>query len=156
MDEPALQPLLVVTRGLPGCGKTTRARAWVAADPARRARVNRDDLRAMLHAGAWRGGDTEEQIVAVRNAAIGTLLRHGVDVVCDDTNLPRRTVRDLGALAARHGARLQVWDMTDVPVEVCVARDAAREHPIGAAVIRGLAARFGVGQDRDSRTESGG
>jgi predicted kinase len=153
MDEATRQPLLVVTRGLPGCGKTTRARAWVAADPAGRARVNRDDLRAMLHEGAFRGGDTEEQIVAVRNAAISTLLRHRVDVICDDTNLPRRSLRDLGALAARQGARVEVWDMTDVPVGVCLARDAAREHPVGEAVIRDLAARFGM-RDRDPSPES--
>jgi hypothetical protein len=42
---------LVITRGLPGCGKTTRARAWVAEDPSRRVRVNRDDLRTMLSGG---------------------------------------------------------------------------------------------------------
>jgi predicted kinase len=140
MDE--LRRTLVVTRGLPGSGKTTRARAWVAADPGRRARVNRDDLRAMLHAGAWLGADTEDQIVRVRDAAVSALLRHGTDVVCDDTNLPRRALRQLTALAAGCGARLELWDLTGVPVPLCVARDAAREHPIGEAVIRELHRRY--------------
>ena len=45
-------PTLVITRGLPASGKTTKAREWVAADPVRRARVNRDDVRAQLHDSA--------------------------------------------------------------------------------------------------------
>lgn len=36
---------LTITRGLPGSGKSTWAKAWTAADPTCRARVNRDDLR---------------------------------------------------------------------------------------------------------------
>jgi predicted kinase len=32
-------PKLVITRGLPGSGKTTHAVAWVAEDPAHRARI---------------------------------------------------------------------------------------------------------------------
>ena len=38
---------LTILRGLPGSGKTTRARELVADDP-RCARVNRDDLRMMM------------------------------------------------------------------------------------------------------------
>ena len=139
-------PTLVITRGLPGSGKTTKARAWVAASPRSRARVNRDDLRAMLHDGVWLGHDTETQIIGVRDSTISGLLRRGLDVVCDDTNLPQRTARELAALAARAGAELEVWDLTDVPVEVCVARDAARERQVGEQVIRDLHARYVAGK----------
>ncbi len=139
-------PTLIITRGLPASGKTTKARAWVAADPANRARVNRDDLRAMIHDGVWLGHDTEQQIIAVRDSTISTLLRHGLDVVCDDTNLPQRTARDLAALAGRNGAVLEVWDLTDVPVDECVARDAARDRTVGESVIRDLHARYLAGK----------
>ena len=40
---------LIVTRGLPGAGKTTRALRWVAEDPEHRARVGTDQIAAMLH-----------------------------------------------------------------------------------------------------------
>jgi predicted kinase len=137
---------LVITRGLPGCGKSTRARAWVAEDPRQRARVNRDDLRAQLHDGVWHGGDTEAQVIAARDGAITALLRRGTDVVCDETALPQRTARDLAGLALRAGARLEVWDMTDVPLDVCLERDAARPNPVGEQVIRDMHARFLAGR----------
>lgn len=130
---------LIITRGLPGSGKSTLAKDWVASDPTSRARINRDDLRAQLHGGYVQ---QEAQITAVRNAAIGALLRRGVDVVCDDTNLPNGVVRDLHAVAARAGAELEVWDLTHVPVDECIRRDAGRDHPVGEHVIRQMFDRY--------------
>jgi predicted kinase len=142
---------LVVTRGLPGCGKTTWALAWVAEDRSGRARVNRDELRAMIDGGAWAVGITEEKVVRARDAVIGDLLRDGIDVVCDDTNLAARTVRELVTVAGRNGAEVEVEDMTGVPLEVCLARDAAREHPVGEAAIRDLYRRYLEGRKRPFR-----
>jgi predicted kinase len=140
-------PTLIITRGLPGAGKSTRARAWVAKDRAGRARVNRDDLRSMLHDGVWTGHDTETQIIGARDVLISSLLRRGLDVVCDDTNLPQRTARDLANVAAACAATLEVWDLTDVPVEVCVERDAARgSRVVGEPVIRDLHRRYLAGK----------
>jgi predicted kinase len=143
---PTKIPTLIVVRGLQGSGKTTRAKAWVAKDPTNRARVNRDDLRGMAHDGVWLGRETERQIVAIRDAAIRALLRRGVDVVCDDTNLPSRVVRELRRLATLVGAQFVVWDMTDVPLNTCIERDAAREKPIGAEVIKDAHSRYLAGQ----------
>jgi predicted kinase len=114
----------------------------VAEQPDRRARVNRDDLRTMLHEGLWRGSDTEGQVVAARDAVISSLLRAGTDVVSDDTNLGRTAVRDLKRLAASVGATVEVWDLTDVPVDLCVVRDGGRAHPVGEAAIRSMYARY--------------
>ncbi|MEU4578984.1 AAA family ATPase [Nonomuraea sp. NPDC023979] len=133
---------LIIARGLPGSGKTTKAVAWVAEKPDTRARVNRDDLRSMAHDGAHIKGVTEARIIAVRDSAISALLRKGVDVVSDDTNLPSRTVRDLTQLAKRAGADVEVWDLTDVPVEACIARDAERPRPVGEPVIRDMHTKY--------------
>lgn len=141
----ARRPTLVICRGLPGSGKTTRAREWVGRSPSTRARVNRDDLRAMLH-GAYLGHETEQRVLSARDATIGTLLHQGLDVVCDDTNLAQRAARDLAELAARHGAGVQVWDLTDVPLDVCIARDAARPASVGEPVIRDMYARYLAGR----------
>jgi predicted kinase len=137
-------PTLVITRGLPGCGKTTYARAWVAEDPATRARCNRDDFRDMLHASRGRGDRAERQVTAAQHAAVSALLARGVDVIVDDMNLRSRYARDLRALASRTGAEFAVMDLTDVPVDVCVARDAQRPAPahVGEDVIRGLYDRY--------------
>lgn len=118
--------LLIITVGLPGSGKTTRAKAWVEQAAGRRARVNRDDIREMLH-GGWLGSDLQEdQVTAVAHPAIGALLRCGFDVICDDTNLYDSHVRKLTAVATDAGADVEVWDLTDVPVETCIFRDAQR------------------------------
>lgn len=89
---------LTVTQGLPASGKTTYARRVVAADPVRRARVNRDDARALLHSGYVEKA-TEELVTAATHAAIRALLQRGVDVYCDDTNLKADTVEELRQLA---------------------------------------------------------
>jgi hypothetical protein len=52
---------LIITRGLPGSGKTTWARQQV-----RFVRVNRDDLREMLHGGMLGTGWAEVQVTVGR------------------------------------------------------------------------------------------
>jgi len=122
---------LIITRGLPASGKTTLARAWVQEDPQRRARVNRDDLRAMAHDSVFvsqttTDPGTERSIQSVRDAVITALLKRGVSVVCDDTALPQRVARDLRRLATLTGSDFEVWDLTFVPLEECLRRNAER------------------------------
>lgn len=135
---------LVICRGLPASGKTTFARKWVARDHLRRARVNRDDLRQMMDDGEYVKGVTEQRIMAARDATISRLLERGVSVICDDTNLPNRTVRDLVALAARAKADWEIEDFTTVTVETCIARNEVRKDkaPLGYGVIQGMHSRF--------------
>ena len=139
---------LIITRGLPGSGKTTAARAWVDGDRAHRARVNRDDLRSMVDGGVFVKGVTELRIQAARDALILGLLGKGLDVINDDTNLPQRTARDLATLARRAHAEFVVYDYTDVPLETCLERDAARldKAPVGETVIRDMHTRYLAGR----------
>lgn len=135
---------LIITRGLPGAGKTTRARQWVLADREHRARVNRDDIRSMIDDGEFVKGVTEPRVLAVRDAAILALLSAGTDVFCDDTNLPQRTVNELAVLARRAGAELEVADLTDVQLEICLRRNAWRmdKDPVPEGAIRDMHARY--------------
>lgn len=137
---------LTVYRGLPASGKTTLARAWVAEDLTRRARVNRDDFRVMCHDGTFIKGATEKQILTARDGAIRGLLRLDIDVVCDDTNLPSRVVRDLRRLAVKARAGFEVIDLTDVDIDTCLARDRARPRPVGDEVIVDMYQRFVKGK----------
>lgn len=138
-------PTLHITRGLPGSGKSTYARAWIAENPTGRFRVNRDSLRAMGHDSTHikpsnTSAGTERAIIAARNALVVTLLRHGIDVIVDDTNLPERAVDELRRLADRAAATIEVVDFRHVPVEVCIERDSLREgrERVGEQVIRDM------------------
>jgi predicted kinase len=127
---------LIICRGLPGSGKTTKALEWLAEDPTTRARVNRDDLRAMIYNGVWLGQEGEELIRKARDRMIDLFLHSGRSVVCDDTNLSPKAFNDFEKTAYYAGVETEVWDLTDVPLEECIRRDAARERSVGEDVIR--------------------
>lgn len=131
---------LLITRGLPASGKTTFARKlqpYVV-------RVNRDDLRFMLHGRRLLTQWAEGQVTAVQRSMVEQLLRARADVVVDDTNLRPSTVREWAALAARFRASFEVHDFTDVPLDECLRRDAGRpEHEqVGADSIRRMHDRY--------------
>jgi predicted kinase len=131
---------LVITRGLPGSGKSTWARTWVAEDPAHRARVNRDDLRTMLHGRRLGTAGQEAQVTAAQHAAVRALLCAGYDVVVDDTNLVNRHALALQRIAQVVGAQFLVKDFTTVPVDECIRRDLLRDGSarVGKQVILSL------------------
>ncbi|MFC5926527.1 AAA family ATPase [Micromonospora vulcania] len=131
---------LIATRGLPASGKTTFARTLQPSV----ARVNRDDLRRMLHGERLLTQWAEVQVTTAQRAQVEALLRARVDVCVDDTNLPSRTLRDWAELAARHGAEFEVHDFTDVPLTECLRRDAARptDEQVGADAITRLHERY--------------
>jgi hypothetical protein len=105
--------------------------------------VNKDDLRRLLHNGVYLGRDTENTVNMIRDNTIRSLLRKGISVVSDDTNLPQGVARDLARIGREFGAEIVVEDMTDVSTEVCIERDRDREHTVGEKVILGMAAKLG-------------
>lgn len=135
---------LIITQGLPGSGKTTTARKWVSADRDKRARVNRDDIRNMLHDGWFQPGVTETWVILVRNSVICSLLEAGIDVICDDTNLPRKAVSEFRDLATHANAQLSFHDFREIPLQMCLDRNASRtdKAPIPEEVIRGMHDRY--------------
>lgn len=144
--------VLAITRGLPASGKTTWARAWVGDNAASRARVNRDDLRWNLH-GRYYGltRDQEDSLTEVQTAAVRALLERRVSVVVDDTHLRLAHATRWAVLAAELGVEFEVRDF-ETPSGICAARDEARraagERAVGAAVIEGMADRYGLHDGR--------
>lgn len=132
---------LTITRGLPASGKTTYARAWVAQDPSSRVRVNRDDLRLSMFGAPFLDYALEAVVSTAQRAQVEALLRAGRDVIVDDTNLRAKYARAWADLAAACGARFQ-WADFPIPLDVCLARDAARDRPVGEQVIRGMHDRY--------------
>lgn len=135
-----------IPRGLPASGKTTFALRWVAEDPEHRARLNRDEIRAMVHA-EYSGYDTERVTTVIQHNSANALLRKGFDLILDDTNLGAKFVKDWLKLAERQGATVEFHDQfLDVPAGECVTRDALRisrgERGVGEEVIRKMHMRY--------------
>jgi predicted kinase len=135
---------LLITRGLPASGKTTFARKLQP----QVVRVNRDDLRLMLHGRRLFTQWAEGQVTRLQRASVEALLRAHADVIVDDTNLRAKTVREWAELAAHVHATFEVHDFTDVPLEECIRRDAERtgDDQVGADAIRRMHARYLAGR----------
>ncbi|GIF18785.1 putative kinase [Actinoplanes tereljensis] len=136
---------LLITRGLPASGKTTFAKKLQP----RVVRVNRDDLRRMLHGDRLFTQWAEAQVTHAQRAAVEALLRAHADVIVDDTNLRSKTVREWAELAARHSATFEVHDFTDVPLEECLRRDTERpeDERVGEEGIRRMHQRYLAGRN---------
>ena len=126
---------LVACQGLPGSGKSSWALERVAKNPGNTIRVNRDDIRAMLH-GNTKWSKTKEKVTkATRDALIRTGLEAGLVVICDDTNIQPGVIDHLKTIAKDHGASFEIKDFTDVTPEECIKRDLARDRTVGSEVI---------------------
>lgn len=143
---------LVVTRGLPGSGKTTWARAWVGEQDEygrrphhrERVRVNRDDMRFMLFGRYW--PVPEDAVTYAQVSAVAGLLMRDRDVVVDDTNLRAGDIARWREAARAAGAEFEVNDtFLGVPVEECIRRDRQRDRSVGRDVILAMMRRFEEG-----------
>lgn len=136
---------LIMTRGLPGSGKSTWALEQVEQSGWTIVRVNKDEIRQSL--GMNRANFTREQeysVVDRRDQMITTALKAGLDVISDDTNFGKKHEPALRALAKQFGATFEIKDFTDVPVETCIERDSQRtgDARVGKNVIWGMAENY--------------
>lgn len=137
-------PTVTLMRGLPASGKTTIARAMLEQSGGRTRRVNLDELRAMAEgpsAARHAGLDAEETVLAVQDAAILANIEAGFDVVVDNTNIVARIPKRIARVLLGR-ARIEVIDLTEVPVAECIRRDALRPDPVGQEAILRMAARL--------------
>lgn len=134
---------VIFTKGLPGCGKSTWAKQWVAENPTGRVRVNKDDLREVLHGGKFSRGN-EKMVLAVEESAIAEAVRSGRDVVVDNTHLvlnedgKNRNIERIKTHLAVEGLGGKVQytvRVFDVSPEVCIQRDLQRPNSVGQDVI---------------------
>jgi len=127
-------PTLTMTKGLPASGKSTWACQQVTSSPTVVVRITKDLLRQMLHANVHAKG-TEAQVLRARDALVRSFLKAGTNVIVDDTNLAPFHETQLRDIARALVCEFHIEDFTDVPLEVCIERDAQRETVVGRAVI---------------------
>ena len=143
---------IILTRGIPGSGKSTWAKAWVAESPETRIRLNWDDMRNML-GPYW--VPSREHINksmlwnAVNTAAYCTT---PYDIVIDNMNLNPKGWKEVEDWIntynkSSHSVGIDVQyelEFKDffIPVEECIRRDAMRSNPIGEKTIKDIWRRY--------------
>lgn len=127
---------IVVMKGLPASGKTTRAMQLVSEGFKR---VNKDDIRAMLDNGKH-SRENEKLVRKVEEQLVSDMVSAGKNVVIDSTNFAYDEFWKSWAEA--RGVRCEV-EFVDTPITECIQRDAARgDRSVGAKVIQGMYDRY--------------
>lgn len=128
---------LIMTKGLPGSGKSTWAKEQLKKNGNWK-RVNKDELRRMIDDGKW-SGKNEKFVVSVRDEIIEEALESGYSIISDDTNLDPKHEERFRQIARKYGASLVIEDrFLQVPLEECIKRDLLRFESVGAKVIRDM------------------
>ncbi len=141
---------IILTKGLPGCGKTTWAKNFIAERTTdygeKWKRVNKDDLRAMMDFSKW-SRENEDFVLMIRDFIIDFAMLEGVNIIVDDTNFsPKHEAKIRDAVHTHNTALLgpekveqyevEIKDFTDVSIDTCIKRDLTRLNSVGEAVIR--------------------
>lgn len=122
---------LVVMRGLPGSGKSTRARELARGG---HLRVSKDDIRSMM---GVKSGEDEHTVHALFSESVRAGLGRGRSVVADCTHVVERDIDLYRKMAHSYGDVLLRTEVMRVGPEQCIARDAARSGDacVGADVV---------------------
>jgi len=123
-------PKILMLKGLPASGKSTHARELVDQGYVR---VNKDDLRAMLHNSKYSKGN-ENEVLKLRDEVIRLAVRDGKNVVVDDTNFEQKHYNRLTELAQELDANFEVL-FIDTPLEECIKRNEQRANKVPISVI---------------------
>lgn len=142
-----MNPLLVITRGIPGSGKSFWAEETADAIEKQYgvtvASVCMDDLRQILFRNQGVGdrpfSRREESVVKeARAAAINTALAKGFSVISHDTNCSPGFINNSVGMY-RDTAEVIVVDFSTVPFETCAWRNAHRDRSVPARVLYSMA-----------------
>lgn len=139
---------IILTRGIPGSGKSTWAKAWVAESPETRIRLNWDDMRNML--GPYWVPSRENINKTMLWCAVNTAAYcdKPYDIVIDNMNLNPKGWKEVEEWietynASSHATSMNVQYVLEfkdffTPVEECIRRDAMRTNPIGEKTIKDI------------------
>src|SRR6266849_4881411 len=127
---------IIVLKGLPGSGKSYWCREYMKEHPDA-VRVNKDDLRAMVHSSVYSKGK-ENEVLAVRDFIIEQSLSIGKDVLVDDTNFVKKHLDRMEEIAAKFNAIVDIKDFSHVSLETCLEQNLRRSTQVREKVIRSM------------------
>lgn len=135
---------IILTRGIPGSGKSTWAKQFVAEDPEHRIRLNWDDMRNMM--GPYWVPSREFVNKQMLWAALNTIAYNSdvlYTVVIDNMNLNPKVYGEYDFWISYYNnmkslnCKIEFKDFF-TPVEECIRRDSLCSNPIGEKTIRDI------------------
>lgn len=144
-----MAPRVIITKGLPGSGKSTWATKEVLKSKGRVKRVNKDDLRAMVDCDEY-DSENERFILLLRDKIIMAAIRANKHIIVDDTNINPIHEKHIREMVGPR-VRVDVVSFMDTDVEECIKRDKKREGKayVGEEVIRRMARQWESWKDVD-------
>jgi predicted kinase len=127
-------PKLLLNVGLPASGKSSYAKGRVEKDK-KLVRFNNDDLRSMMGVPANWSGDMEDIVRQMIVQGASAALKHGLDVIIDNTNLTEGVQERWKQVALAHKSKFEIVDFRKVPVDTCIGRDRLRQHPMWSVAL---------------------
>lgn len=139
---------IILTIGLPGCGKTTYALDLMKKERDRWKRINRDDLRMMNDGRRFVKGahDRENFITRESYALVRETLRSEYDVIVDNTHLSGKARKEIHDIAKSWGDVTVIEKVFEVPLSIILKQNAQREGDacVPEDVIKDMAKRYHV------------
>lgn len=125
---------VILTRGLPGSGKSTWAKNLIDSNPNSYKRINNDDLRKMFDNKQY-SQNMEKFIKKAVDALVLLALEEGKHVILDNTHLAESSINRIKELV-KGKAELIIEDkFLDVSLETCIKNDLKRFDSVGKDVI---------------------
>lgn len=137
---------MLICRGLPGSGKSTWATKYLEMNREKTliAYINKDTIRAGMSPNHE---EIDERLVhSTMMDQIGQAIELKTDILVDNMHLKERDVRQLTKIAEENGYHVEIYDFRDVPLETCLARNAARSRVVPEDVIRNYHKRYIAGR----------
>ena len=125
---------VILTKGLPGSGKSTWAKGLIDMNPNSYKRINNDDLRKMLDNGHY-SYDMEKFIKKAVDVLVLLALEEGKHVILDNTHLSENSINRIKELVKGKAEAIIEDKFLDVSLETCIKNDLKRLDSVGKDVI---------------------
>lgn len=128
---------IVITIGIPGCGKSTEA----AKLGEEFVEANRDEARLQL-TGSYDNFSMENDVTYLVHKTIGNAFRAGKSVIVSDTNTVPKFRKQLIEFVRKVGyTDIEAW-IFNVDVDTCLKRNQTRTKPVPPDIIQKMANRM--------------